>query len=268
MSPVSIYLQGGLGNRLFQVAFLYAYAKKHNKKFGYMYELKNVHSTLDYHKLVYPFLKPISLHQPVGFNEPMDKCQMYLNIPNIPKDCFFQGYFQNEKYFKEYRNDLLSLIQLPKLPFTIKEDSIFIHIRRGDYVSLPMHFIDLWDYYQKSLEYFLSNKPLKHLYIISDDIQFCKKKNIFESMIQDITYIENLNELETMKLMTECSLGGVCSNSSFSWWGSYLNTSPDKMIIFPSKWFNQEPHISFPLDIWFEGSYVMDIKTFDIKNIN
>jgi hypothetical protein len=265
MSSVSVYLQGGLGNRLFQVAFVYAYAKKHNKRFGYQYELKNVHSSIDYHKNVYPFLYRISLDHPVTFNEPMDKCQSYLSIPNIEKDCFFRGYFQNEKYFKEYRNDLLSLIQLPILPFPIKENSIFIHVRRGDYVSLPMHFIDLWEYYQKSLSYLLSKRSVKHLYVISDDISYCKKKNIFESMIQDITYIENFTELETMRLMTECSLGGVCSNSSFSWWGSYLNNSSDKMIIFPSKWFNQEPHSSFPLDIWFEGSYIMDLKTFTIK---
>jgi hypothetical protein len=268
-SKVSVYLQGGLGNRLFQIAFLYAYAKKHNKNMGYTNQLHNTHSSINYNDHVYPFLRQISLNNPLVYNEPGDKCQFYLDIPNIEKDCYFRGYFQNEKYFKEYRKDLLSLIELPQLNFDVNKESIFIHVRRGDYVNLPMHYIDLWAYYSKGLDIIIQNKLPKHLYVISDDISFCKETGLFESKFQknQITYVENLNELETMKLMTLCEYGGICSNSSFSWWGSYLNDSNKKMIIFPSKWFNQEPHSSFPLDIWFEGSYVLDIQNFQLKQI-
>ncbi len=85
-SKVSIYLQGGLGNRLFQVAFLYAYAKKHNKIMGYTYQLINAHSSINYNDQVYPFLRQISLNHPLVYNEPSDKCQFYLEIPNIEKD--------------------------------------------------------------------------------------------------------------------------------------------------------------------------------------
>lgn len=259
---VSIYLQGGLGNRLFQIAFLYAYAKNNNKKFGYTYELPNTHSTIDYRKEVYPFLENITLHHPIIFNEPNDQCLSYLDIGNMDQDIFFRGYFQNEKYFKSYRNDLLALFQLPQV--SVLPNSIFIHIRRGDYLNLPMHCIDLSKYYHTALKFIQSRIQAQNLYVVSDDISFCKNHFVFENFPK-VFFVEHFNELQTLKLMTLCDLGGVCSNSSFSWWGSYLNQSTKKMILFPSKWFNEGPHSFYPVDIWFEGSFVVDLDTLNIR---
>ena len=103
--------------------------------------------------------------------------------------------------------------------------------------------------------------------MISDDINYCIDLKLFQNIHQDIEYINNLNELQTISLMKSCTLGGICSNSSFSWWGSYLNESKEKIIIFPSKWFGSKFYQTFPNDIYFEGSYVMDLDTFETKKI-
>jgi hypothetical protein len=267
---VGIVLQGGIGNRLFQISFLYSYAKRFNKKFGYVSSNENPHSIINYSKTVYPFFKKISIENPIQLNEPSHFCLSYIDIPNQNKDCLFIGYFQCEKYFKEYKHELISLFQLPSVPLQIPERSVFIHVRRGDYVNnsiiKQVHYIDLEKYYIEAIKFIQSKNEISSINIISDDISYCKNQDFFLKM-SNVTFIENLNELETLSLMSKCNVGGVCSNSSFSWWGSYLNKSSDKMIIFPSIWFNDKRHQSFPNDIYYEGSYVMNIDNYEISKV-
>jgi len=270
MTKASIYLQGGLGNQLFQIAFIYSYGRKNNIQIGYHKgEYVNPHSSIDYGKSVFPSINRLNVAN--LFHEPADKCISYIdNIPMNLKDCMFIGYFQCEKYFKEYKQDIYTLFHFPSIPISINEKSIFLHVRRGDYVNNPIikkvHHLDLDSYYIKAISFIQSIKNIESIYIISNDILYCKKNDFFKNL-PNVFFVENLNELETMSLMTKCSLGGICSNSSFSWWGSYLNRSPDKTIIFPSVWFNDKVHQNYPNDIYFEGSYVMDIHNFQIRKV-
>lgn len=267
---IGVNLNAGLGNRLFQIAFIYAYAKRNNKtEFGYYESFENPHSSTNYHQLVFPFIQRIELGQDFNIiSEQQHECLSYVTKPNLPGPVLFTGYFQCEKYFKEYRKDLIQLFQFPPVPFQQKQPSMFIHVRRGDYVNNVNHDVNLFLYYHNALQEFKTKFGLSfRVYVISDDINYCMKYKLFQSYHSDVEYVQKLNELETVSLMKSCSLGGICSNSSFSWWGSYLNESNDKMVIFPSQWFANQFYQSFPKDIYFEGSYVMDIKTFEIIKV-
>jgi hypothetical protein len=64
-----------------------------------------------------------------------------------------------------------------------------------------------------------------------------------------------MSTLNTLYLMSLCKKGGICSNSSFSWWGGYLNTNPNKIVVFPNKWINT----NYIVDIQYDGSTIIDI---------
>lgn len=269
MSSVGINLidNAGLANRLFMVAFIYSYAKKYNKKFGFVKNGYNKHSSIDYLTTIYPFLIPITLNYPIHFHEPEEKSVSYIDIPNYNRDCLFTGYFQCEKYFIDYKKEIQELFQLPQLSFQIHKKSIYLHLRRTDYVNHPVHNINLNKYYDECIKYVQNKEDDFIIYVVSDDIEYCKKEKLFENNKSTIIYIENLNELETLSLMKSCTLGGICANSSFSWWGGYLNPSEEKMVFFPSKWFNNPKYASFKNDIPFKGSYVCNLETYEINRV-
>ena len=83
---------------------------------------------------------------------------------------------------------------------------------------------------------------MNFIIIISDDINWCMDNKLFQNTHHDIEYVSNLNELDTLSLMRKCNLGGICANSTFSWWSSYLSSKPDKIICCsqPHEWFGPE----------------------------
>lgn len=261
MSEISgIILQGGLGNRLFQIAFIYSYGKKWNKIITISKEEHNPHSKINYHQLVYPFIqKNLFINNPFLFYEPEEKCISYLEIPNIT-NCIFRGYFQCDKYFNYYKNDLISFFRFPMQTKYITDNSIFLHIRRGDYLQKDFHKINLSKYYDIAIKYLKSKYNNFLINIISDEIEYCKSNKLFQNLNLKIEYIEGLNELETINLMQNCSLGGICVNSTFSWWGGYLSNI-ERIIFFPSKWFNND---TYENDIAFKDSYIIDIENHTI----
>jgi len=266
MSKVSVALMGGLGNRMFQVAFIYAYGKKYNKNFGIGRNDPNAHSERNYESLVYPFLKPIALN-PDHYIFQESHALTFLSLPNSDKDVEFIGYFQCPSYFEEYRSDLLGLFQFPELPFQIIEECCFVHVRRGDYIqgiNVQYHLLPLESYYLKAIETIRSKVPHVHFYILSEDKEYCE--NLFKD-VEKKTIISDkeANELETMALMKRCKYGGICSNSSFSWWGAYLNESKNKICILPNMWFpRSSPMFRENYDIHFKGCFIMDIETLKI----
>jgi hypothetical protein len=272
MTKIGIILSSciGLGNRLFQVAFIYSYAKKYNKEYGYIENQNNPHSTLNYLEKIYPFMNKILIESPNVYQEESHKCISYVNIPNYQEDTIFNGYFQCDQYFREYKSEIQNLFLLPSLEHPLPHNSIFLHVRRGDYLYSPNHYIDLTLYYIKCVQFLNIQKEKNYvLYIVSDDIEYCKRdlSRIINKLVSNVIYVEGLNEIETLSLMKECKLGGICANSSFSWWGAYLNPNPDKLVFFPSQWFRNPKYQEWPNEIAFEGSYVVDMKTYEINKI-
>jgi hypothetical protein len=164
----------------------------------------------------------------------------------ISGDCSLNGYFQTEKYFNESRDLILSQFAF-KSPYkdsaesyiqTIRnehKDAVIasIHVRRGDYVMFPDHHPPCsFNYYNNAIEELrILNENIKYV-IFSDDVEWCKTEFIGPDYI-----INNLgNPYTEMCAMSLCD-HNIIANSSFSWWGAWLNVNPDKIVIAPSRWF-------------------------------
>ena len=167
-------------------------------------------------------------------------------------DCYFEGYWQAAQYFNEYRNTVLDAYQFKPFDRQINlqcaEDmmntnSVAVHVRRGDYLKDPTYGnICTIEYYQKAFEYTIKNLHNANFYIFSNDIEWCQQK--FQSLLSGhkITYINwntGRESYRDIQLMTYAKYL-IVANSSFSWWGSFLNNREDKTVIAPHKWINKE----------------------------
>jgi hypothetical protein len=164
---------------------------------------------------------------------------------------YYKGYWQSEKYFKSsfdirqiFRfseeecnantKDLLNLIKT-------KEGTVSVHVRRGDYLSdnsiMMFGNICTIDYYKKALEIITSKISDPFFIFFSDDIKWVKEYLSFpNSVFAD--WNSGADSWQDMYLMSQCR-HNVIANSSFSWWGAYLNENPDKLVIAPLKWHNK-----------------------------
>ena len=165
---------------------------------------------------------------------------------------FYTGYFQSEKYFINHKNRMINEIILSRnnskeVIFYEKlinstAFSVSLHVRRGDYISnknaKATHGFCGLEFYQKSVNYIKKkHKDNINFFVFSDDIEWCKSS--FKD--DDFTYINSSIILDTdeIYLMSICN-HNVISNSSFSWWGAWLNTYNKKIVIAPEKWFVDE----------------------------
>ena len=168
---------------------------------------------------------------------------------HLPRHSVLTGYFQSEKYFKGIRDILLREFLWKKEPqgknlSLLKEiqqtpGSVSIHIRRGDYItnknSAKTHGIPEMSYYEEGLKRIVQKTNNPKLYIFSDEPDWCRQ-NL--KLNYPTEYISNHGHgSEDMRLMKECR-HHIIANSSFSWWGAWLNENPDKLVIAPKKWFS------------------------------
>ena len=161
---------------------------------------------------------------------------------------YFAGLWQSEKYFLEIKDEVKDFFTFSdpqdrtniELLKKIKDsDSVSIHVRRGDYLNSPLHggICDV-DYYKNAIEYIRTNIESPVVFIFSNDMQW-SKENLHLSDANYIDWNQGVNSFRDMQLMSECK-HNVIANSTFSWWGAWLNKNSDKIVIAPSKWFNSE----------------------------
>lgn len=156
-------------------------------------------------------------------------------IFKISDNTAIEGYFQSYKYFNEFKQEIIK-------DFTFKsnilnhcqniispyQNTVAIHIRRGDYVNHPGFWNITPEYIQEAFNHFSDDEYT--FLIFSDDIEWCKQ--IFP---EGVIFIEG-NQFEDLCLMSLCD-HNIISNSSYSWWGAYLNKNEDKKVIAPKNWF-------------------------------
>jgi hypothetical protein len=164
-----------------------------------------------------------------------------------PKTVYLEGYWQSEKYFKAiegilrkeftFRCDIDS--RFKELADKIQStNSVCVHVRRTDFLSNSYHAVCEMDYYTRAEQIIVSKLPSPHLFIFSDDIEWCinnLKLNVASTFVRESFNDKDISHC--LHLMTRCK-HYVISNSSFSWWAAWLNSEPQKLVVAPEKWFN------------------------------
>ncbi len=177
-------------------------------------------------------------------------------------DGFYDGYWQNEKNFLPIRNKILETFTFPTfkdgknkelVKLIASKKTVSCHVRRGDYLKDPVYGVCTSEYYVKAINE-INKKASPELYcIFSDDIHWCKE-NLCDIIGKDkeIVFVDWNNGKDSfrdMQLMSLCNYN-IIANSSFSWWGAWLNNHDDKIVIAPSVWMNK-PMVNDPLcDSW------------------
>ena len=162
-------------------------------------------------------------------------------------DVYLDGYWQNELYFSDIREELLrdltSISSMSDLGVYYmegikKSNSVSLHVRRGNYLNLKnFNVLDI-DYYMKAVEYMRKNVEKPTFYIFSDDLEWCKNSLGF---LDNCIFVDSTKtEIDDLKLMSFCK-HNIIANSSFSWWGAWLNQNCKKTVIAPKGWLLNDP---------------------------
>ena len=178
--------------------------------------------------------------------------QFNKQVLSLGKNVYLKGYFQSEKYFLSAKDIIRSefafksnVIESVKQLSSILngQNSIAVHIRRGDFSknsdATDYHGTLEINYYQEAISIINSKFSDPIFYFFSDDIKWVKENY----SLPNSTFVSGeitKNHFEDLYLMSQCR-HNIIANSSFSWWGAWLNDNPNKIVIAPKKWFNKGP---------------------------
>ena len=238
---VSCKLQGGLGNYMFQAAAAHSLAVNNNTTA--VFDLDNA-ARVHRHANVYKhnILRNLNVGEitlTCQYNEP------HFHYSEIPYQLgvLLNGYFQSDKYLNRSATLELFSIDDESYKFIVDKygssfnNAVSIHVRRGDYLAKhDRHPVQSIDYYKQAMQYFDSSSIF---YIFSDDIEWCKEN--FKG--SQFTFIEDNADYIDLWLMSLCD-HNIIANSSFSWWGAWLNQNPNKIVIAPKNWFGPNKKLS------------------------
>jgi GR25 family glycosyltransferase involved in LPS biosynthesis len=251
---------GGLGNQLFQIITLIACSIEYKQDFVLEKKDKFVNDFItrdSYWNSLFLELKD-NLKENIGnynFNLIEEKQFNYkkIEIPNY-NNYLLYGYFQSYKYFDKYADEIFKKLNFHNYKLEIGkkysydfDNTISLHFRFGDYIKLQnTHPLMTSVYYINSLQTIMrckENKNLKVLYFCEEsDIKYVNV--ILREIINVFPNLElmkvksEMKDWEQLLLMSLCKYN-IIANSSFSWWGAYLNTNINKIVCFPDKWFGK-----------------------------
>ncbi|WP_301930465.1 alpha-1,2-fucosyltransferase [Ferruginibacter sp.] len=194
----------------------------------------------DHFKIINPFkLKNISEKEYSRFDP---------SILEAGDNILLEGFFPSYKYFEDIREVLIKDF-LPKQDMNVTNkhsldkiqntNSVGVHFRRGDYALTGHHGMLTKDYYEAAIKQIALKAGPVQLFIFSDEPDWVKENMQFEFLFDVISFNKDEDSYFDMELMKHCK-HNIIANSSFSWWGAWLNENPDKIVIAPKKWLNLE----------------------------
>jgi hypothetical protein len=226
MSECYVALAGGLGNQLFQVAAGYAYSRKYDKNLVLDISKWSAHQGRcpdQYRNNLFHNFKYSTYHtrDAIPIHE---KRFNYDPLPFQHGSVCLHGYFQSLKYFEEYKDDFINLLNLPDVSV---DGDVAVHIRRGDYLQFAnIHLVCGTDYFT----YNISKFPDSKINIFTDSLE-----QVREEFGDGLRIVHSDSELKDLTIMSQHD-NIICSNSSFSWWASLLGKKKNKIIV-PKIWF-------------------------------
>ena len=279
-----VSIAGGLGNQMFQYAFAREMQSKGvpvqcvpmNKIKGsqYKYDLTifpNIsidwtddHTNRQIQRWYYgrnileKIIDKVFVRRMIAYKEDLN-LDVDWKLFSLPERMLVEGFFMNEEYFADVHDQIMEEfvfpigeIKLQNLINSLTDKSVSVHIRRGDYVSSEK-LIKLYggictkEYYLKAFQYIEDRVDADYVFI-SDDIQWVKSNYQFKNAIyisEDM--FDQYEDWYDMYIVSKCH-HNIIANSTFSWWGAWLNDSPDKIIISPP--YNNQSLKKFACDDW------------------
>jgi hypothetical protein len=230
----------GLGNQMFTIATTIALALDNNDE-AIFPDLKDKQWYGSYTENIFRNLE-IKGNKSFVKNLYSQPGWKFSKIP-YAKDMCLNGYFQSEKFFQHRREELLKIFEMPssiRNYILNKYESIFsmknlvgVHVRRNDFLTPRLsqfHHSQTIDYYYKAMSLFENNS---NFIFFSDDISWCKENFDYKNNTYFIEGETDVIDLYFMSMMEH----NIIANSTFSWWGAWLNDNPDKIVIVPKKWY-------------------------------
>jgi hypothetical protein len=176
-------------------------------------------------------------------------------IDKVPQDCCLVGYWQSERYFADavpqIRADFAFRLPLENQNAELAKhidqvNAVSLHVRRGDFVNNPKtsakHGLCSLDYYRAAIQHVAERVQQPHFFIFSDDMAWVQEnlKIDFPCIyVQHNCGAESYNDMHLMSLCRH----HIIANSSFSWWGAWLNLNMEKIVVAPQKWFAKEADV-------------------------
>lgn len=224
---------GRLGNQMFQYASLRGIAYEHGYEFSIPAEGHRLFEVFTMENCEIRETNKITMQNLTHIGFEFDKA-LFENCPNYT-DLY--GYFQSERYFEgiseSIRQDFTFNNPDTTLIKALRDEAdgkpvVSVHVRRGDYITLQdYHPLLTKEYYESSMSVF---KDVLFA-VFSDDPEWCE----YQEMFHDCMVID-ASDKTTMYTMSQCD-HNIIANSSFSWWGAWLNNNYHKVVIAPKKWF-------------------------------
>ena len=275
-----IKFYGGLGNQLFQYAMLVAVREHYGEETlmdTSVYASYGLHNGLEINRIfrttaqeatkeqikqVSRFTTNYKLSRVFHYLLPAKNAEFkestygkyYPEALQMQGDCLYDGYWQHHEYFADCRMAILKEFSLREPLDKVNQDSfeaysgsskfVSVHVRRGDFLNSKLYRgLCGKEYYVAAIE---KAKELvgenAHFVFFSNDIPWCKENLatlVNEKYITFVTHNKGTDSYKDMILMSACRVN-IIANSSFSWWGAYLNQRDDKIVIAPEKWINKD----------------------------
>ena len=273
---IIVQLNGGFGNQLFQYAAGLCLA--HNHKVEVKVDTTLLHQPdpvtgtkrkIEIFQLSNPpqeatvaelrdFLNQSVAKKLLEKSLPFYKRKVYKEKSNTFDDNFFKagshillkGNRQSEKYFKTHEQHVRDAMQISSSAVAAVKSyaaemrnitSISVHIRRGDYLTpVALEWLGLLPmaYYNTAIDTITSKIKGCKFFIFSDDIDWVKQNLEVTHEHEFVSGVISHNAIEDLYLMTQCR-HNIIANSTFSWWGAWLNANANKVVIAPAKWYNK-----------------------------
>ena len=258
-------IESGFGNQLFNYACAYALARRLEAKLILDSMLLSTNTlrnyelgalNLQYDKLLsipkgWPYLLKVLVRRLCRFvlalcSRRYVEKKAYIfdeSLLSLRGNWRLHGYWQSEKYFKTYRDEILAMLT-PTYSMThsfcklhneiLSTNSVAVHVRRGDYVELGICLGE--SYYRDSVSFLCKELQSPTFYIFSDDIEYAKKLCAFvrDADVVPVVYDAHNSTIEDFLLMKSCK-HNIIANSSYSWWAAWANVHEDKIVVAPKR---------------------------------
>ena len=254
---VSVHIQGGLGNQIYQISAALNYANKYNKELIFCDDdispsLSPSHGYTVWKTLFNNHFKLLSKEEynNINFNKESDN-NTYVN-GNVQLFGYYEEFRNISEYSKNYIYNIICSSDLYlnakifyiklKILFNDEDDNnyCFIHVRRGDYISILNYTTDI-EYFNNSYNYINNLNNNTKFFLFSDDLEWCKNNIKYKNLY----YIDHINDHKIEFILMTLFKNAIIDSSTFSWWGAYFGDNKN-IIIAPKKHRVHNPSDIYP----------------------